>query len=76
VEGQDAQRLLDHPALGLGDEAPVAGVALHDVHVDAHGGAMGDDRGLEPLVRERPGHRAALRGDLVQQGDPGRVVVR
>ena len=37
---------------------------------------MGDDRVLEALVRQRLAHRAGLRGDPVQQGDPGRVLVR
>jgi hypothetical protein len=50
VEGRDAERLLHDPALRLGDEPLVSRVALDDLHVDAHGGAVGDDRALEPLV--------------------------
>ena len=76
VEHQGAVGLLDDPSLALGDESDVGGVAFDDLYLDPQTGTVGQDGVLEPLVDQRLGHGACgACGDLVQQGDPGGVLV-
>jgi hypothetical protein len=62
--------------LGWGTEPLIGRVAFHDLDVNARSGAIRYGRALEPLISQRLAHRPGVRGDLFQQGDPGRVLVR
>lgn len=75
VEHQGAERLLHHQTLRFRGEPSCPGLPLDDLHVDAQTRTVLDHGLLEPGIHPALVHRWRGGGDLVQEGDPDRVVV-